>query len=981
MLNVWSQRSGYNLGTYNEREIVTVPLPLLPGFDYSSIDISLITGTLPRGLRLVYKDSLSTWVLEGSPLEVPRTTKYTFVLRASNGTSLSDRTYDLTVEGADAPNWTTDEGLLPIGAVTIRTSNISQIKRINNLVTIYTDGYHEFVIGNFVDINSSNESINKKYVELLQPRPETDETEDEYIERLLTTITYYQPGADITLQDATGNISLEKAPLTFVLDSSLVDFTLQATDTDLTAGDNLEFFIADGDGLLPPGLTLSTTGRIYGIVDPILALDLTAREGFYDTNLFDNYPYDFGTKPNISDEDYYSVVTPKKLNRNYEFIVSVTDGETVSKRRFLIFVVGDDFLRADNMLQQIGNASFTADNTYLRAPIWLSANNLGVKRANNYVTIKLDYFDANPEIGPVQFFLEEFNVDGTPSELPDGLYIDPDTAEIFGFVPYQPAITKEFNFTIKASKFDKEDLEYVEVVITVSDDAPAGQNFLKIWPLPEDAPALLIGETIRIGPTLYTITEYIGEDVFGGTQATLRLKENLITNVIDGLTITKQFPIAAGEESTVRSSSKQFTISVLGEIDSVINFITDSDLGDLRPSYPSTLSVVAESTVPNATLIYTLVSGHLPPGIELSSNGTLVGKINQFRSNSISGFTLFDSGDTTFDGSTTTVDKSYKFTINATDQFKFSSVNKEFTISVGTNDITLFSNIYTKPFPKKEKRDLFSNFINDTTIFEPSRIYRLGDPSYGLQTDLKMLVYPGIESKNINEYIAAISKNTKRRRFRLGDVKKAVAKFNGSNDIEYEVIYIEVLDDYENTNGSASNTIKSKLNNPIIINQSKRDAVSGVLGTSSNGVTTYSSDKIESKMNESAYDRFSPTSSPLTVDGTNVKVSGSDFEYLYPSSLSNARDNISQVGRTENDFLPLWMTTPQDNRSAATGFVKAIPICYCKPGEGTYILENIDNASFDFGQLDYEIDRFIIDSDLNDVAEKYLKFTNNRFNI
>jgi hypothetical protein len=75
------------------------------------------------------------------------------------------------------------------------------------------------------------------------------------------------------------------------------------------------------------------------------------------------------------------------------------------------------------------------------------------------------------------------------------------------------------------------------------------------------------------------------------------------------------------------------------------------------------------------------------------------------------------------------------------------------------------------------------------------------------------------------------------------------------------------------------------------------------------------------------------------------------------------------------------VTTPQDSRTAATGFVKAIPLCYCKPGEGTYILENITNRDFDFTQLDFEIDRFIIDSDINDVQEKYLKFNNQKFNI
>ena len=41
---------------------------------------------------------------------------------------------------------------------------------------------------------------------------------------------------------------------------------------------------------------------------------------------------------------------PQKLNRYYEFTVSVRDGDVVARRTFRIFVVGDDFLRADNTI-------------------------------------------------------------------------------------------------------------------------------------------------------------------------------------------------------------------------------------------------------------------------------------------------------------------------------------------------------------------------------------------------------------------------------------------------------------------------------------------------------------------------------------------------------------------------------------------------------------------------------------------------------
>lgn len=1037
MLNIWNQPSGYSFSAYSERQIQQIPLPIIPGTDLTGITIEVIAGKLPAGLRVVYSSALATWIILGSPLEVSTNTTSTFVLRAKKNSDISDRTFSMTIVGPDAPVWITPgenpdlqifdydpietyipntvirynnvlyittttatgvtppnssyyqifsepSNLLPVGPVTVRSSSVISASRTNNLVTLTTPYEHGFIFGNKVNVTTSLAKINSSQVEVLQPLPLPGENYDDYLDRTRSTITYNKLGTNFSSQTITGTATLIKDPLTFVLDNSPVDFQLQATDTDLSSNDSLEYFIADGDGELPPGLNLSLSGRITGFIDPILALDITARTGFYDTNLFDAYPYDFGKRPNIGEEDYLNVVTPRKLNRNYEFIVSVSDGESVSRRRFRIYVVGDDFLRTDNTIMKVGDGAYTADATYLRAPIWLSAANLGLRRANNYVTILLDVFDPNPDIGPVRYQLADLNDDLTPSILPEGLYIDPETAEIFGFAPYQPAITKEYKFTVNAIKYDKENLTEVEVTIVVADDALIGQNFIKILPLPQEDVNLLIGDVIRIGPNIYTIKEYISNDVIGGTASLLKFQENLNTNVLDGLIIRKLYNQSV-DDFSFRIAPKTFTIAVLGEVESVIKFTTDTVLGSIKPSFPSNFFVEATTTVPNAVLRYTLVDGRLPEGLTLKSSGIIEGKVNQFRENSVSGFTLFDGGSTTFDNDLLTIDRSYRFIVNAQDQFRYSSVNKEFVITISEGTLTLYSNIYTKPLPKQEKRDLFYNFINDTTIFTPEKIYRLGDPNYGLQTELRMLIYAGIESKQMPVYISAISKNIKRKRYRIGELKKAVAKNQGTNSIIYEIIYLEILDNYEIGNKSASDKIKlsNNINSPLKINQARRNPVDGKLGTynSNTGITTYENTYVNEKLNAQAIDRFSPADTPVTIDTANVNISGEDFEFVYPSSIKNIRKNISTVGLTENEFLPLWMTTPQDNRTAATGFVKAVPLCYCKPGEGQFVYDNIVNNGFDFGQLDFEIDRFIIDSDINDVQEKYLKFSNARYNI
>lgn len=180
----------------------------------------------------------------------------------------------------------------------------------------------------------------------------------------------------------------------FVLDNEIINFQLQATDLDLPAGQTLEYYINKDDGELPSGITMDSNGLISGVVDPLLALDLAANKGAYDTNNYDGYAFDFTSVSSYyyNGEYFPNAVfaPPKKLNRFYQFIVSANDGDTVVKRSFTIYVVGDDFLRADNVLLQVGTGVFSTDNTYLRTPVWLTNSDIGYRRANNYVTIFLD---------------------------------------------------------------------------------------------------------------------------------------------------------------------------------------------------------------------------------------------------------------------------------------------------------------------------------------------------------------------------------------------------------------------------------------------------------------------------------------------------------------------------------------------------------------------------------------------------------------
>jgi len=794
-LTVWSQNSGYSLGTFEERTQFTPGLSLPTTGSLSGVTFSIISGSLPPGLRLSENKVL------GTPFEVARTTEFKFCIRAKSTSGISDRTFTMKINGADSPSFTTPPGDLPLGP------------------------------------NSAF----------------------------------------------------------YALDQSYIEFQIDTVDFDTSAGQVLHHFIAEGDGELPPGLTLSDTGLLSGFIQPAYAIKITDGTGSYDDGVFDGVAYDFGVRPSNGYDSFtydivffdYSVPTnpPRRLNRNYEFVITVSDGDSFTREKYRIFVVADDYMRADNSVLPSSTGLYRADNTFLRPAVWKTPEYLGLYRANNYITLLLDIYET-PDTGPVIYSIDDEN------NLPPGMQFDIATGEIFGAVPYQPAITKRYTFSVTATRYSP----------------------------------------------------------------------NIADNSL---------------------STKIFYIDILGEVDSVINWLTNPDLGTVPANFISNLSIRAETTVENAILVYTKEAGRLPPGLTLTPDGEIIGKVNQYGDETRAGLTRFydepptpgvtEKVFTTFDGDTTSVDRSYTFTAKAKDQYGFSAITREFTIYVTTPNNKLYSNLTVRPFLSLDQRSILKSFVNNNIIFTPSSIYRPNDPDFGIQTQLKMIVYAGIETVEAAKYVSAIGLNHKRKRFNFGSVKKAYAIYPGTNNVVYEVIYVEIIDPLEPN--------KSKLNKDILN-----------ISADPNTITIDSSNNIWSRNSDIlgiSNDPFGRRPDPrITIDETSINVSDKNTRKIYPNSISNWQSNIKNWQddygnglETERNYLPLWMRSIQPGTKAEIGFTLAVPICFCKPGTADDIILNIKNSGFNFRQLDYTIDRYIIDAVDGYANDKYLVFKNDRNTI
>jgi acyl-CoA synthetase (AMP-forming)/AMP-acid ligase II len=142
----------------------------------------------------------------------------------------------------------------------------------------------------------------------------------------------------------------------------------------------------------------------------------------------------------------------------------------------------------------------------------------------------------------------------------------------------------------------------------------------------------------------------------------------------------------------------------------------------------------------------------------------------------------------TFDDSNTKFDKKFTFTIRARDSVNFATLNRTFSITVVAENSNTFANLYVKAFQTKPKRLAWYNFITDATIFQPDDLYRYGDPNFGVQTALQVLVYAGIESVEAVRYVQSMSRNHYRKRLQFGELGTAKAKDARTQETIYEVV-------------------------------------------------------------------------------------------------------------------------------------------------------------------------------------------------
>jgi len=371
----------------------------------------------------------------------------------------------------------------------------------------------------------------------------------------------------------------------------------------------------------------------------------------------------------------------------------------------------------------------------------------------------------------------------------------------------------------------------------------------------------------------------------------------------------------------IKSNPYYFTVTVTGQVETQVIWLTDSDLGSIVNGSTSLLQVQAVNTGGRA-LQYRLRPGAIPPtdyvpgyynklpqGLSLLPSGEIAGRV------SFNTFAL-DLGTTTFDQESrtnliqspqeTTFDSQFSFTVNAFSSDGLISVYKTFTVTVLRVYNEPYENLYIKAMPPYSNRALINSLIQNSDIFPPDKIFRSQDPNFGVATSVIYDHCFGLTSSTVELYISSLIENHYWINLILGEIKTAQAIDPTTGNVIYEVVYSAIQDNLVNDSGIS---VSKQVTLPYPINAG---------------------------------------------DSTEITT-------VYPNSLDNMRNQVIDVVGQISNLLPLWMLSKQAD-GKVLGFTPAWVIAYCNPGTSGQIAYNIRTQ---FGQqlnlVDFEVDRYELD--------------------
>jgi hypothetical protein len=771
-------------------------------------------------------------------------------------------------------------------------------------------------------------------------------------------------------------------------DSDRVNFQFEITGVD--PGDTNIVRVVGG--ALPGGLTITPAGLLTGYIEPTPNVD---EPPGYDVTPSEVEPYDF---------------LVSGISKNFEFTLEVSDGKSSNLRTFYMYVYDRATLTADDTAYTADTTSLTADETPYRRPFILNSDpsDLGRVRGDNYYAyqFRADDYDTTD----LQYAIAVNQGSGfTP-----GLTLDPTSGWYYGYIPDQGITETEYSFNIYARQG-----ETVGTAITCTATA-AGTNIITCNSTEQLGPgtAIIFSGTTFGNVSNSATTMYFVQTVESATEFTITT--NLIPNpdypgeLPAYIPSTATFALLDGSGSmtaslVVNSDPYPFSLTVIGEIDSEVTWVTPSDLGTIENGATSLLQIEAVNRG-GRELSYRLKSGafnELPQGLELLPTGEIVGRVT-FNTFAIDlGTTTFDLNNTPAvdDYTETTWDSSFTFTVNAyaEDTGNFTYDVESITVTNGGSGYSAINTPVIK-FSSPVGASATPAVAGAVTVTAGAiTAVAVADPGAGYTEPATITITAGFGGSNavltpvmrqtgvvdvvsvfktftirlIREYNAPYQNLIVQAMPPQNDRDLIDSLLNNTNIFVPEYIYRP--DDpnfgkatrvnYQHAFGLAPESLDAYFES-LYLNHYWKNLVLGSIETAQardeNDNVIYEVvycrvvDDLVNAQGQSV-SKIVNLSYPIIdpADGSTV------LTQVYPNSLVNMRDQVIDVVGQISTKLPLWMTSKQaDGR--VLGFTPAWVMCYTNPGYSRQIAYYISTQfGTQLNRVDFKVDRYILDRSLS----------------
>ena len=536
----------------------------------------------------------------------------------------------------------------------------------------------------------------------------------------------------VTGQDSPVIDTTPASALGAYFDGDRVDVQLTATDPD--PQDVLTWSYQSGE--LPSGITVSTTGRISGYLDPFADVDGTP--GFDATN-FDMSEWDFRTKA---------------VNKNYEWVTQVSDSKQFDIKTYSLYAVSRnivtadmDIVSADNVASSNTNTTIDqlldASQTNLRVPALLTEST-GLGRVGHDNRYNFQFVGKDFDGDSIDYVLDS-------GSLPTGLSLDTQSGWLTGTIPNFNATETNFTFGIKVRKRDN--TEYVSSATSFTMTVVGDVDSTVTWP--ESDMTITTGEQSQL---------------------------DVIATISDGRPV--QYELKSGSTKVLAGNfvfGETYTIVSAGSTDFISIGSADNTVGTI---FTATGTGSGSGTA-------SLGTNQLPQGLRLNEDGLIVGRVS-FEN------MMFDTGTTTFDianlyTSETTFEQVYSFVVRVYSADGVVDTYKKFTITLNANSDKPYESLYARALPAQAKRDIYDTLVQNNDDIPSEDVYRASDYAFGVQTDLRTVIAAGLAPVPETDYVEAMSKNFWNNTFRFGAFKTARA-LNTDGTVKYEVVYVELVD-------------------------------------------------------------------------------------------------------------------------------------------------------------------------------------------